>query len=345
MAETHSASASHQATRKDSDGQTDKEHRPKPRFSDFPLPPEDFTPVKASEETRLSFGLPLRPNPETHPKQHQLWERTLAVPMKVQAHVPGKPVELHIPGKKGATTVKRLLQPLPSGPNTPFWGTAACVYQSLLGCNSVNASWYVLRINVPINAQGYGPWAVSCVVQLDSLLLGGTTSHIAYVDDARTQTVTGAYAWTTFLSNEINFSNYNILNISVHQGDSVTCAVCAPSSDTYGTCLITNQTQQKGTSLLVTQPSRINTLTGTSAAWGVVVGSEDENFEFSNQPPTIGIIGFLDCSCSSKISSLGLEPGEVVSNLLAPAGSTGPNPIWETAVLNSSTFWVIDRTT
>jgi len=264
MAETHGKSASHQATR--GDGETGKECRLKPRLSDLPLPPKDFIPLKASEETRLSFGFPPRPNPATHPKQHQLWERTLAMPMKIQAHVPGKPVELHIPGKAGTTTIKPLLQPLPPGPDTPFWGTAASVYQSLPGCNNVTASWIVPRIDVPINAQGNGPWAVSCMVQLDSLLLGGTTSLIWYVDAARTQTLTHAFAWTTFLSSEIEYSNTNTLSISVDQGDSVTCAVCAPSSDTYGTYYFTNQTQQLSQGLLVTQSLPTDTLTGTNGA-------------------------------------------------------------------------------
>ena len=344
MAETHSKSASHLATEEDFGSETNEKCRLSPKFSNLSLPPKDFIPLKASEETRLSFGFPPRPNPATHPEQHQLWERTLAVPMKIQAHVPGKPLELDIPGKTGATTIKPLLQPLPQGPGTTFWGTAASVYQSLPGCNNVNGSWIVPRIDVPVDAQGYGPWAVSCVVQLDSKLLGGTTSTIAYADAERTQTITHAFAWTTFLSNQIEFSNYNILNIAVNQGDSVTCAVCAPFSTTYGTCLFTNQTQQQSTSLLVTQPTRVDVLTGSSAAWGVVVGSEVEGLVFYDQPPTFFITAFSDCSCSSKTTSLGLEPGEAVSNLAAPAGSTGPNPIWTTVVLNSSAFWVINNT-
>jgi hypothetical protein len=167
-----------------------------------------------------------------------------------------------------------------------------------------------------------------------------TTSYVAYVDE---QIHTGAYAFATFLSNEIELSNYQILNVDVKPGDSVTCSVCAPFSETYGTCLFSNQTTGLATTLLVNQPSRIDVLTRTSGAWGVVVGSEDEEYIFSQQPPFFDIIALIDCTATTPTSSLGLEPGEVVSNLDGPAGST-PNPIWQTLVLTSSVVWVINET-
>jgi len=340
MSETDSKPAGHQG---DSEGAADKkEHRPKLQHDDIPLPPKDFIPLKASEEERLSYGFPARPNPETHRKQYEIWERTLGVPLKIQPHVPRKKVDLQIPRKASESAPKiRRLQPLPSGPGTPFWGTAASVYQSLSGCTNVTATWTIPQLQPPVNPVGGGPWAVSCVVQLDGVLLGGTTSYVSNVNG---QIQTGAYAFATFLSNEIEFSNYQILNVDVTPGQSVTCSVCAPFSTTYGTCLFSNQTTGQATSLLVNQPSRIDVLTRTSAAWGVVVGSEDEEYIFSQQPPYFDVIALIDCSASSPASSLGLEPGEVISNLNNPTGST-PNPIWQTYVLTSSVVWVLNEAT
>jgi len=85
MSETDSKPAGHQG---DSEGAADKkEHRPKLQHDDIPLPPKDFIPLKASEEERLSYGFPARPNPETHRKQYEIWERTLGVPLKIQPQV------------------------------------------------------------------------------------------------------------------------------------------------------------------------------------------------------------------------------------------------------------------
>ncbi|KAH0558485.1 hypothetical protein GP486_004855 [Trichoglossum hirsutum] len=343
MAKTHSKSASHhhQVARGDSDGQEEG----KKECHTKPLPPKGFIPLKASEEERLSYGFPRRPDPATHPKQYQVWERILAVPMEIQPQVPGKPVELHIPEKEGATAaIKPLLQPLPRGPGTPFWGTAASVYQSFQGCYNVHASWVVPAIGVPVNPQGNGPWGLSCVVQLDSALVGGTTSWIQYDDDAHTQISSGAYAWTTFLSRQIEFSKYNFFNLAVKQGDIVTCAVCTESSKA-GFCNMANQSTKQSAVLPVSQPTLLDVLTGTSAAWGVIIGAEDEKVPFSNRPPIFNVISMYDCGSASPAASLGLMPGEVISNLLAPAGSPGPNPIWKTLVLTPSVLWVIDEAT
>jgi hypothetical protein len=179
------------------------------------------------------------------------------------------------------------------------------------------------------------------VVQLDGLVIAGTTSYVTYVDGELT---TGAYAVATFLSSDDQVSNYQFFNVDVDQGDLVTCSICAPFSDTSGACFINNQTKSQSTSVMVTQPTRIDVLTRTSAAWGIVVGSEDRMYVFSGQAPYIGIVSLIDCSAASPTSSLGLEPGEVVSNLEASADNPGPNPIWETAVLSSSVMWVIDQT-
>jgi hypothetical protein len=131
MAETESKFASHQGDG-DGDGEANKtQHHHKPRRADIPLPPKGFIPLKASEEERLYYGFPARPNPATHPKQHEIWERTLGVPMEIQHHVPRKPAELQFLGKASNTAPKPMFQPLPSGPGTYFWGTAAGVLSEL----------------------------------------------------------------------------------------------------------------------------------------------------------------------------------------------------------------------
>jgi hypothetical protein len=198
-----------------------------------------------------------------------------------------------------------------------------------------------------VNPKDNGPWGISCVVQLDGLLLGGTTSSVGYVDG---ELKTSAYANTTFLVSygQIEFSNYQPINVDVDPGDSVTCTVCAPSSTTSGYCYFSNQTKGQATWVSITQPPSLNVLTRTSAAWGVVVGAEDEHW-FSTQAPYIGIVALTDCTAGSPTSSLGLEPGGVVSNLDASINNPEPNPVWETVVLSpssgtSSAMWVIDYT-
>src|SRR5690349_16934092 len=46
-----------------------------PHIRTFTLPPHGFNPCKASERELLAYGLPRRPNPETHPVLARRWDR------------------------------------------------------------------------------------------------------------------------------------------------------------------------------------------------------------------------------------------------------------------------------
>jgi Peptidase A4 family len=48
---------------------------PFPHFRTFTLPPSGFDPREASERELLAYGLPRRPNPETHPVLAKRWDR------------------------------------------------------------------------------------------------------------------------------------------------------------------------------------------------------------------------------------------------------------------------------
>src|ERR1700761_7455061 len=92
------------------------QHHRRPRHADSPLPPKDFIPLKASEEERLYYGFPARPNPATHPKLHQVWERNLGLPIEIRHQVPRNPPELPFLEQTSNTALKPMFQPLPSGP-------------------------------------------------------------------------------------------------------------------------------------------------------------------------------------------------------------------------------------
>jgi hypothetical protein len=224
--------------------------------------PDDFHPARATDEERIRHGLPPKPDPASHPKHHDKWERTMARPLRPIApkfepmhdriHVP---VEPH--NSNGATT--------------QTW-SGAVVTDPPRGDRFVTASaaWIVPNVYPPASAWHGDGWVdglyhCSAWVGLD----GWCANELLQVGTAQECVVRGgritsqrAYAWFEWWpAYEIAFSNF-----PVKPGDLVSCVVCAPRSSTRGFVSIGNLASGVTTSTGIDAPPGAK-LQGVSAEW------------------------------------------------------------------------------
>jgi Peptidase A4 family len=279
------------------------------------LPPQDFNPLKASNETLTKYGFPPRPNRDTHPRQRAIWDRTIGLPMQIPASIiPPSPRALLHPGSPVASIA---IGNLISGAST-LVGRSAGVQQSLRGCTSVTASWTVPFPTPPAYARNEdgtyqdGTYGVTCAIQLDAYLQAGTVTILNV--ERGTPTSGGSYAYTAWLTGGNQDGTQFVNNFLVSPGDSVTFTLCAAFSTTFGTALLLNKSTQTPQWVGVNANGGPS-LTRTGGTWGVSLGLGDnaDDLLLAFPIPYFNPIFFTDCTVGSSTQELGVEGGKTES--------------------------------
>src|ERR1700737_3620593 len=112
--------------------------------STFPLPPDGFNPLTASDSDLVKFGFPRRPNKTTHPLHFAKWEKTLSRPIhRIQpATHPVKAISLPTQIKSFGATRN----------NNAVAGALLANLIDSAPLNSVSASWVVPNVQPPPSA-------------------------------------------------------------------------------------------------------------------------------------------------------------------------------------------------
>jgi hypothetical protein len=285
----------------------------------FALAPEGFDPITATPRELLAYGYPARPDALRHPRQHELWMRTMSRPIRL--------IEPEL-----VATKKRS-----RGPRRDYGKPAGGWCGSIAYASSVNAG----QPNAPVPESVQfvmGQWTVphiagpkpgssicSCWIGIDGansdsgsndILQAGTTQQILENSDGGGDY--GSFAWYEWFPGD----SAMIMSPAVSPGDTVFCTICA-SSPAVGVFHLLNVTTGIGTAFILTPPTTVDglpldiKLVGDTVEWVIEVPT-DENLDLAR----FGNIFFDECiaGTSSGYTILGGK-GTLVS-MLDVAGKT-----------------------
>jgi hypothetical protein len=291
----------------------------------FKPPPAKFKPLEASKRQLTAYGLPLPPDPKTHPTQAKLWRMHLGDRTEwIQAELEIERKTVHFGGFHGDPSAGGVpptdlplldryspiftrpgeINPLlillrdlsPQYSNN--WSGAYAPQPSGEPFNNVYATFNVPAMQPPPsawNGKGWndGVYHCSTWVGLDGwngpdVVQAGATS-VATVTKGVIST--RYYAWVEFWpALEAPVSNF-----PVSPGDMLAVTVCTPFSTTHGVAVLSNKSTGQSTTVGFDAPSG-SVATGVVAEWIV------EN-PGSTPPGVLGNYGsvvFHDCVAGSK---------------------------------------------
>jgi len=292
---------------------------------DLKVPPAGFNARTASERKLLSYGLPLRPDPEKHPTQAALWDSVAALPLRF-VRPPLVPLPDHprsrirdrvVPdtGNRLFDGVKHQLDliriPLCwiAVETSSNWSGAYVSRPASEPLITVTGQWTVPNVSPPNSAwtgTGFkdGTYICAVWVGLDgdhgtTDVLQAGTSSVVTVNGGRV-TSRSCFAWIEWFGN----SSTPESDFPVNPGETIFCIVCAPFGGAHGLAMFTNKTTGLAMNYPIDAPAGV-TLSGNIAEWIV----EDPTQTANNKLypfPNYGVTTFRHCSAGSKNLSLKL---------------------------------------
>ncbi len=295
---------------------------------DLELPPEGFSALTASEPELRSYGLPPRPDPNTHPDLAALWDSFAARPLRfvrpplvpLADHAPSElrnyqerlELPADLPMKRDIIAGLRqrgipLCWFLPA--TSTNWSGAVAYRPSTEPLVTVSGQWIVPSVSPPQsawNGKAYNDGTYKCAVWVGldgwngtkDVLQAGTTSEV----DVSGGKVTGTsfFAWVEWFGNlwipESDFP--------VNPGDSILCTVCAPTfGNNFGVAIFLNQTTGQ-TAPYQIYPPPSTTLSGNVAEW--IVEDPGDAAGVLYPFPNYGLTTFRNCSAGTKNIGLNL---------------------------------------
>lgn len=303
-------------------------------FRAFKTPDHDFDPRKASERELMIHGLPRRPDRETHPRLAAKWDRIVAqqrfhyiepelrvLPMLRRGFDPElldrrSLYERELDRYYTKFTLRdsldrwediiKIIARLPE--TSTNWSGAYVKRPATEPIMTVTGEWRVPGVNPPAsawNGTGYddGTYICVCWVGIDGtqgsgdVMQAGTGSQC--VVSGGKMTSTSFFAWTEWFS----LPWINVVNFPVQVGDLISCTVCAPFSNTHGTAMFNNLTQNTTTNVGIDPPSGTS-LVGNVAEWIVEDPGQSGGGLFPF--PNYGSTYFNDCTAGTKNYELDL---------------------------------------
>ena len=307
------------STKKSSKKPADQERHP---FRIFKLPPKGFDIRKATARELSVYGIPKRPDGNTHPNLRRLWDeiaerRTRFIEptfVRGEKFRPSKLRDHHNVFDEAPSPVKGYLDKLKSRfvdsgisiqlylPETSTnWCGAYVKKPPTETLNSVTGQWTVPSVSPPPSAwtgSKFIDGQYTCVAWVgidgtngtNDVLQAGTLSRVTVSGGVITGTT--YYVWTEWFG-----SPWIVQSLGVSPGDQIHCTVCAPFTNTHGTAIFTNLTTNQSATYGIDAPSG-TTLSGNVAEWIV----EDPGqlggglFPF----PNFGQVQFTQCSAGTK---------------------------------------------
>jgi hypothetical protein len=268
-----------------------------PRPRTFASTPPGFDLRSAPDEALRHHGLPRRPDAESEPRLHALWERAFRHPVEfVEAELEVDPVmtdrdrrssrgEEFGPHNWGGLGVRR------ENDNLEFNEPAVMVYADFVVP-------HVSDENPTGEAMVVGFW-----VGIDGLYMAGNQVLQAGIAAKVHDNWWGAseveyWAWTEWWSVAHKDPSHRLNNFVVRAGDPIAVLVCAQEPD-YGQVTLLNRRTKKATSVGMLAPRGLQ-LTGSSVEW-VVEG-------VSRGLPQFGTITFADCAAATAHGVFDLQP-------------------------------------
>jgi Peptidase A4 family len=308
---------------------------PKP----FRLPPADFDIRQASARELAAFGLPPRPNAETHPRSRLLWEE-LAERRPRFVDPRWKHVErVRTPGVRDVQSALFDGAPPELRPFTLPWARRFIdndVAIARLLASETSTNWcgaYVKRPPVPrfVLAESLrvvaGRWTVPSASVPTSNYFAGQPMNGSYtcavwvgIDGTAGSTdvlQAGTNSVVTANGGEITGTSYFAWiewsplvsipkGLAVSPGDLISCTVCAPmGGNTNGSALLANLTTNEIVSYRIDPRPHI-TLAGNVAEWIVEDPSQADGsglFPLAN----FGQVVFTDCSAGTQNHELNID--------------------------------------
>jgi Peptidase A4 family len=312
-----------------------------PNFRTFKLPPPGFDIQQASDRELLLYGLPLRPNPTSHPTLAARWSRIAAQrhefitpelrPLPIRRQVdPGfierraireSEVARYIAKENERSRGNLILDP-PTGPpkrglgsmpiilpqTSTFWSGAYVPRPASEPIENVYGEWTVTGVNPPTQPDGtYQDGTYQCAFWVG---IDGTSGSADVLQAGTTSqcvvsggnvTSTSVFVWTEWYS-----APWQPQNFAVTWGDQIACSVCAPVDNTHGIALFNNMTTGQIVTFGIVPPTTTppTSLLGNVAEWIV----EDPQ-QLSGAPylfPVYGGTTFTGCTAGTKNIEIGL---------------------------------------
>ena len=302
----------------------------------YPLPPEDFDPLSASNAQLDVYGLPLRPDPETEPELFAFWTRLLSYPFRVIATEFPKPKGNNLPpiplllvGRGGSRGFRHF-------ENSRNWSGAYIIPERLDKFVFVTGTWHVPTPSLPpvlpegssanddyqsstwIGIDGHRRYPMSSMPQI------GTSQCFKIVDGVEQITT---YAWWQWWSLDEHFPPDNrplppvpIPNFPIALHDEITAGLTVRSTDEVQ-FFIKNQTTGLFTTFLVIAPGQILPL-GSTAEW------------IMERPTVIG---------DHRLYPLPNYTDVVFSNCLAQAAASVGSPTTTLRLDRPRLIWMYER--
>jgi hypothetical protein len=257
------------------------------KVTTFAPPPKEFNLLTATDKQLAVYGIPRKPDAVKEPALRQIWDRVFSKPVTF--------VEAQLVETKSWRT-------LPHGsPNVkkPGFGLAgnwagAVVETSSLGlnppepANNVFAEWVVPKISTSPSESG------TQIVGFWVGLGGWGTSQVLQAGTAATMSGNSVtyWAWTEWFP-----AGYQIANLSLEAGDTVSVLVCAPESD-HGYVSMMNHRTNVAISVGVSDPNGTSPYDGSSVEW-VIEAIETEM-------PNFGSVTFSQLSAGTQNHTINL---------------------------------------
>jgi hypothetical protein len=238
------------------------------KMTTFAAPPKDFNPLTATDNQLAVHGIPRRPDATSEPGLRKIWDQAFSKPVTfVEAQLVEDKVWRSLP--HGVVGVQKQGFGLAG-----HWAGAVVQTSSLKlspaePANTVFAQWVVPKINTSTKETGsqtVGFWVGLGGWNTGQVLQAGTAATLSG------NTVT-YWAWTEWYP-----AGYQVANLQVQAGDTVSVLVCAPQSD-HGYVSMMNHRTNIAISVGVSDPNGTAAYDGSSVEWVIeAINTEMPNF-------------------------------------------------------------------
>ena len=196
----------------------------KARTTIFPLPPENFNPLTASEEELEHFGYPLEPDPDRQPALNAFWRRMYSPPLEFVS------IGFAFQNIQRLTAVNHRQQALglrTRGQTSPNWSGAYIKPRDGQVFTEIWGQWQVPTPSVPSTEVGAGHYyRCSTWIGLDGQrrYYQSSLPQIGTAQSVDGSSGTRAFsAWWQWWVRDQSIPPVNIVGLSIHAGDLIMC--------------------------------------------------------------------------------------------------------------------------
>jgi len=292
------------------------------KITTFAPPPKEFNPVTAPPQQLALYGIPRRPDATAEPGLRNLWDRFFTKPVNfVQAQLVEDKVWRTLP--HGSPNLHKQGFGLAGNWAGAIVETSSLQLNPPQPANSVFAEWVVPKINT--NTKETGSQTVGFWVGLG----GWNTGQVLQAGTAATLSGNSVtyWAWTEWFP-----AGYQVANLEIQAGDTVSVLVCAPETD-HGYVSMMNHRTNIAISVGVSDPNGTAAYDGSSVEW--VIEAID------GEMPNFGSVTFSQITAGTQNHAITLADaftantvsnGKTLATGEIPASKNEVEVIWDAAI-------------